>query len=67
LFRRAAEIDSTFADLDLGYVDAALMAVAEHYDLPVLTFDFGHFRATRPRHGYWRLVVDESRYVAETT
>lgn len=66
LMRRAAQIDAIFSDLDLGYVDAAVMAVAERYDLPILTFDFGHFRATRPRSGYWRLVVDEARYADET-
>jgi hypothetical protein len=40
------------------------MAIAERDDLPVLTFDFGHFRATRPNQGYWQLVIDEHRYHA---
>jgi uncharacterized protein len=62
LLRRAVEIDAGFADLDLGFADAAIMALAERHDLPILTFDFEHFRATRPRRGYWRLVVDEARY-----
>jgi predicted nucleic acid-binding protein len=62
LLRRAAEIDGGFADLGLGLVDATVMAVAEGHNLPVLTFDFEHFRATRPRRGYWQLVVDEQRY-----
>ena len=62
LLRRAVEIDARFADLDLGLADASVMAIAERGDLPVLTFDFAHFRATRPEHGYWRLVVDEARY-----
>jgi uncharacterized protein len=62
LLRRAAGIDAKFADLDLGYTDAAVMAIAERDRLPVLTFDFAHFRATRPEHGYWQLVVDEHRY-----
>lgn len=62
LLRRAVEIDATFADLGLGLVDAAVMALAERHDLPILTFDFEHFRATRPTRGYWRLVVDETRY-----
>jgi hypothetical protein len=66
LLRRAAEIDARFSDLDLGLVDAAVMAVAERHNLPILTFDFKHFRATQPRHGYWRLVVDEGRYRDET-
>ena len=38
------------------------MAIAEERSLPILTFDFEHFRAARPRHGYWQLVVDEGRY-----
>lgn len=62
LLERAAEIDSRFADLDLGLTDASVMAYAERHDLPVLTFDFEHFRAAPPRRGYWRLVVDEARY-----
>jgi len=66
LLRRATEIDSRFADLDLGFVDAAVMALAERHGLPILTFDFEHFRATRPGRGYWRLVVDEARYAEAT-
>lgn len=62
LLRRAAEIDARYGDLDLGLVDAAVMAFAERHDLPVLTFDFEHFRATQPARGHWRLVVDESQY-----
>ena len=60
------EIDAGFADLDLGLVDSAVMAIAERQDLPILTFDFEHFRATRPASGYWRLVVDEGRYLEAT-
>jgi uncharacterized protein len=66
LLRRAVELDTSFADLDLGLADAAVMACAERHDLPILTFDFAHFRATRPRSGYWRLVVDEARYADAT-
>ena len=66
LLRRAVEIDAQFADLDLGLVDAAVMAVGEVHRNVVLTFDFAHFRATRPRRGFWRLVIDEARY-RETT
>jgi predicted nucleic acid-binding protein len=62
LLRRAAEFDSSYADLDLGVTDAALMAYAERHNLPLLTFDFAHFRATRPSRGHWRLIVDEARY-----
>lgn len=66
LLRRAAEIDARFADLDLGLVDASVMAFAERHELPILTFDFEDFRATTPEHGYWRLVVDEGDYLDET-
>ena len=67
LLRRAAEIDERFAGLGLGIVDASLMALAEERDLPIITFDFEHFRATRPASGYWKLVVDEDRYRRATT
>jgi hypothetical protein len=62
LLRRAVEIDGQFADLELGLADGSVMALAERDRLPILTFDFEHFRATRPAHGFWRLVVDEARY-----
>lgn len=66
LLRRAVEIDARFADLDLGFVDGCVMALAERMRLPILTFDFEHFRATRPARGFWRLVVDEGRYAEAT-
>lgn len=62
LLRRAVELDRQFADLDIGYVDATVMALAERERLPVFTFDFAHFRATRPADGFWELVIDEHRY-----
>lgn len=62
LLRRATEIDRRYGDLELGIADASVMAYAERHHLPILTFDFEHFRATKPAHGYWRLVVDEARY-----
>ena len=65
LLRRAAEFDSRYADLDLGVTDASIMAFAERHRVPILTFDFEHFRATRPTRGFWRLVIDEGRYEAE--
>jgi uncharacterized protein len=66
LLRRAVGIDARFADLDLGLVDALVMAIAERDALPILTFDFEHFRAAPPERGFWRLVVDEQRYAAMT-
>jgi predicted nucleic acid-binding protein len=66
LLRRAVEIDAQFADLGLGIADAAVMATAERHDLAILTFDFQHFRAAHPQDGFWRLVIDESRYAEAT-
>jgi predicted nucleic acid-binding protein len=62
LLRRAAEIDRRYADLNLGLVDASIMAYAERHRLPVLTFDFEDFRAAPPASGHWSLVIDEARY-----
>ena len=63
LLRRSANIDAKYADLNLGLADAVVMAIAERYDLPILTFDFRDFRATAPEGGgSWRLVVDEAGY-----
>jgi hypothetical protein len=42
------------------------MAIAERHSLPILTFDFAHFRAAPPATGHWRLVVDEARYADAT-
>jgi predicted nucleic acid-binding protein len=66
LVRRVVEIEASFADHGLGCTDAAVMAIAERDRLPVLTFDFEHFRATRPAQGFWQLVVDEHRYQRHT-
>ncbi len=63
LLRRSTAIDARFADLNLGFVDASVMAYAERHELAILTFDFEHFRAAPPERGFWRLVVDERRYL----
>ena len=60
--RRAPAIDAQFADLSIGYTDAIAMAIAERDHLPILTFDFQHFRATYPADVRWQLVIDERRY-----
>jgi uncharacterized protein len=62
LLRRAADIDERFDELDLGLTDAAVMAIAEREQAPVLTFDFEDFRAAPSDAGPWQLVIDESRY-----
>jgi len=64
LLRRASELDNRYADLNLGFVDTCVMAIAERYELPILTFDFTDFRATESASGPWRLVLDEHTYRA---
>lgn len=66
LLARALEIDVRYAALDLGIVDASVMAVAEAQRAAILTFDFTHFRAAPPaRDRAWRLVIDEATYSRE--
>ncbi len=67
LVRRAGELDDRYADLDLGFADTCLMAIAERHELPILTFDFADFRATESASGPWRLALDENAYRAATT
>jgi len=63
LFAAACAIDERYADLDLGLVDAAVMAIAGATDSVILTFDFAHFRAAAPKRGRaWRLMIDEHEY-----
>lgn len=62
LLRLAVQIDRHYEALDLGLADAAVMAIAEREQTPVLTFDFEDFRAAPSSQGPWQLVVDESRY-----
>lgn len=62
LLRRAVELDTRYSDLDLGFTDTCLMAIAERHELPILTFDFADFRATESASGPWRLVLDEQAY-----
>ena len=48
---RAAELESTYADLDLGFVDAAVIATCERLrEDKVATLDRRHFSVVRPRH-----------------
>jgi predicted nucleic acid-binding protein len=62
LARRAVELDARYADLDLGFTDTCVMAIAERHELPILTFDFADFRATESANGPWRLALDEAAY-----
>lgn len=48
---RCHELQSTYADLRLGVVDASVMALVERLNEPqVATLDHRHFGAVRPRH-----------------
>ena len=48
---RTVELESQYADLDLGFVDAAVVAVCERLDeRKVATLDRRHFSVVRPSH-----------------
>lgn len=50
-YRRIRELCDRYADSDVGFVDAAVLAVVERLNEPRLaTLDHRHFRALRPRH-----------------
>ena len=49
--RRIRELCDRYADADIGYVDAAVLAIVERLDEPKLaTLDHRHFGTLRPRH-----------------
>jgi len=48
---RAVHLMERYADLDVGYIDAAVLAIVERLDESKLaTLDRKHFGAMRPRH-----------------
>jgi uncharacterized protein len=50
-YRRVGEILRTYADLRVGFVDAAVLAIVERLREPKLaTLDHRHFSVMRPRH-----------------
>lgn len=50
-YRRIRELCDRYADADVGFVDAAVLAVVERFNEPKLaTLDHRHFRVLRPRH-----------------
>ena len=50
-YRRIRELCDTYDDSDIGFVDAAVLAVVERLNEPKLaTLDHRHFRVLRPRH-----------------
>lgn len=49
--QRAAQLERAYADLDLGFVDASVIAVCERLGEPkVATLDRRDFSVVRPRH-----------------
>lgn len=49
---RVIDLDTRYADLDLGLADCALIVLAARYRTTrILSFDERHFRAVRPLHG----------------
>ncbi|MBK9612864.1 hypothetical protein [Candidatus Amarobacter glycogenicus] len=50
-YRRVREVCDRYADSDIGFVDAAVIAVVERLNEPkVATLDRRHFGTVRPRH-----------------
>lgn len=50
-YARVAELYETYADLPVGFVDAAVLTVVERLGEPKLaTLDHRHFTVMRPRH-----------------
>ena len=50
-YERAVELMPTYADLKVGFVDCAVLAVVERLGEPKLaTLDHRHFATMRPRH-----------------
>lgn len=50
-YERAAELLEAYADLEVGFVDCAVLAVVERLGEPKLaTLDHRHFGVMRPRH-----------------
>lgn len=50
-YQRVADLLRTYADLRVGFVDAAVLAIVERLREPKLaTLDHRHFSVMRPRH-----------------
>jgi hypothetical protein len=50
-YHRVGELLDTYADLRVGFVDAAVLAIVERLREPKLaTLDHRHFAVMRPRH-----------------
>jgi predicted nucleic acid-binding protein len=61
-YRRIRELCDRYADSDVGFVDAAVLAVVERLKEPKLvTLDHRHFRILRPRHADALLLLPEEQ------
>jgi len=50
-FRRSFQLLETYSDLNIGFVDASVVAIAERLKIHrILTTDRKHFSVIRPRH-----------------
>jgi uncharacterized protein len=50
-YRRVRDLCDRYADADIGFVDAAVLALVERMNEPKLaTLDHRHFGVLRPRH-----------------
>jgi len=50
-YDRVGELMTTYSDLEIGFVDAAVLAIVERLHEPKLaTLDHRHFAVMRPRH-----------------
>lgn len=59
-YGRINEICVGYADMDVGFVDASVLAITERLGEPKLaTLDQRHFRAMRPRHVSSLLLLPE--------
>jgi predicted nucleic acid-binding protein len=59
-YQRIRELCDRYADADIGFVDAAVLAVVERLNEPKLaTLDRRHFAALRPRHVEALLLLPE--------
>ena len=61
-YPRIRELCDRYADADIGFVDAAVLAVVERFNEPKLaTLDHRHFAALRPRHTDALLLLPDGR------
>jgi len=50
-FRRSIQLIETYSDINIDFVDASLVAIAERLKIQrILTTDRKHFSLIRPRH-----------------